>query len=135
MAGMESRNSLVSQSNEWNYCGFTCVLFLHEHVRTDNSSYPQYQPARTNLDPPCFSFVHCFFEVNIQALPWLESPKHCAATHPFGSQCTFTIPRPFIRLELDSFRRNSIVNMENSTTLADLKNVQNMQKNGNNGNT
>ena len=44
-----------------------------------------------------------FFEVNIQTLRYLEAPKHCASTHPFGSQYTFTIPRPSIQLQLDSF--------------------------------
>ena len=119
---LRCKNSLVSQSNEWNYGGFTCVLFLHEHVRSDNSSYPEIETARIHLDRACF--LWCFFRNWHSTLLWLEAPKHLVPTHPFVSQYTFTIPRPSIQLQLDSFRRKNVVNTENSTTLTDMKNVE-----------
>ena len=123
---LRCRNSIVSQSNEWNYGGFTCVLFLHEHVRSDNSSYPKLKQQEfiLILDRACFSW--CFFEIGIQPcfgwkhpntllphIPWLPIHlHHSKAIHPAAAGL------------LSKKYRNT----ENSTTLADMKNVKNIEK-------
>ena len=77
------------------------------------------------------------FEISNQpCLGWKKNQTLCCHTS-LGSQYTFTIPRPSIQLWLDSFRKKHR-NMENSTTLTDMKIVKHWkytEKHGNNGNT
>ena len=86
-----------------------CVLSLHQYVITV-IQHRKKQPAIINLDPACVSLF--LFKLTF-------NPTLCFHAKN-GSQCTFTIPRPFIQLQLDSFWKKHR-NTENSTTLTDME--------------
>ena len=86
--------------------------------------HPKNQPARTNLDPPCGSFVHCFLRLTFKPCLGWKHPNTLFPHIPF----TPNTPSPFqghpSSCSWTPFGEKFVVNTENSTMLADVKNVK-----------